>query len=162
MTRAAAGRLAEAAQAYGRVVTLLPDDGAARHEEASVLTAAGRCGEAVVKLEEAFARFPESGVVAHSLARLLAACPDAAARDGQRALELATAVLRGRQTLPHAETVAMALAELGRFAEAERLQGEILALARQQGEPAETLERLEEGRRRYQMEEPFRLAADPG
>jgi hypothetical protein len=54
----------------------------------------------------------------HLLARLLAAAPDAAVRDGRRALDLALALHRVAPAVAAAETVAMAYAEVGDFTQA--------------------------------------------
>jgi len=64
---------------------------------------------------------PERGRNRHTattLARLLASSPDRSLRDGRRAYELALAVYTTSPTPVHRETVAMALAELGRCDEA--------------------------------------------
>jgi hypothetical protein len=63
-------------------------------------------------------RHPHRLTSATTLARLLAVTPDAALRNGQRALDLAMTVYERAAEPAHAETVAMALAELGRCAEA--------------------------------------------
>ncbi len=157
---ARAGRPAAAAAAYARAVTLVPDNAAAHHGEAMSLAAAGRFSEAMQRLEQGFAKFPQSGTFAHSLARLLAICPDPSLRDGTRALKLATAVVRASQTVEHAETLAMALAEVGRFDEAARIQGEILGVAEEEGVPAAALARMGEALARYQRRERWRLTAE--
>ena len=47
-------------------------------------------------LDAGHKRIPDSGAIAFALARLLAACPDAEVRDGERALELARTVYSSR------------------------------------------------------------------
>ena len=77
-----------------------------------------RYREAIALLDDADRRDPNRQATTTTLARLLAAAPDVSVRDGARALTLARRVY-DRQPLPvHAETVALALAELGRCAEA--------------------------------------------
>jgi hypothetical protein len=49
---------------------------------------------------------------------VLAAAPDASVRDGARALDLARSLVERETTIDHVETLAMALAELGRFDDA--------------------------------------------
>ncbi len=120
--------------------------------------AAGRYSEARRQLEEGLVRFPQSGTFVHSLARLLAACPDATVRDGERAVELAEAVFAARKTIPHAETLAMAWAEVGRFEEATRLQTEVIALARHNTEPQPVIERLERSLELYRQNRPYRTS----
>jgi tetratricopeptide (TPR) repeat protein len=83
-----------------------------------LLAGAARFGEAVALLGGSVDRHPDRLTSATTLARLLAVAPDAALRNGQRALDLATTVYQRAAAPAHAETVAMALAELGRCSEA--------------------------------------------
>ena len=78
----------------------------------------GRYQEAKSRLEAAMKTFPDQPGFAHALARLLAAAPDDRVRDGARAISLMNELLKSQQTLPMAETMAMALAESGRFDDA--------------------------------------------
>ena len=55
---------------------------------------------------------------ATTLARLLSSSPDLSLRDGKRALDIAMAVNDAEPAPAHAETIALALAELGRCDEA--------------------------------------------
>ena len=72
--------------------------------------------------------FPDQPGFAHALARLLAAAPDDRVRDGARADAIMSDLLKTQQTPALAETMAMALAELGRFDEAVRWQREAIDL----------------------------------
>jgi tetratricopeptide (TPR) repeat protein len=82
------------------------------------LAARERYRDALMVLEDGHRTFPDRPSIATTLARLLAASPDVSLRDGQRALDLAMFVYM-RTPLPvYAETVAIALAELGRCDEA--------------------------------------------
>lgn len=92
----------------------------------------------------------------HLLARLLATCPDATVRDGASALALAQQVFQQAQSLTHGETVAMALAESARFAEAVQWQQQLLAQARQSAAPTPLLRRLEIELASYRRGEPIR------
>jgi hypothetical protein len=74
---------------------------------------------------------PRSYRVTFALGRLLAAAPDLTLRDGAKALPLAQATYQTRASPASAETVAMALAELGRCAEAVEKQREAIALAQE-------------------------------
>jgi tetratricopeptide (TPR) repeat protein len=69
-------------------------------------------------LESAHRQFPDRLRTTTTLARLLAASPDRSLRDGQRALALATRVYEKERSPAHSESMALALAELGRCAEA--------------------------------------------
>lgn len=92
----------------------------------------------------------------HLLARLLATCPDARVRDGNTALELARKVFQQAPQLGHGETVAMALAETGRFAEAQQLQQQLVEQGRSMGIPAAQQQRLEIVLATYRRGEPIR------
>ena len=76
---------------------------------------------------------PEEKGLVLLLARLLAAAPDAAARDGARALALATEAVAGDASLTAAETLAMALAEQGRTGEAVAWQRAAVAAIQRSG-----------------------------
>lgn len=116
------GKLPEALAQYRKAVELAPGDEAARLGEAETLVRLGRYGEARLRLDEALGLMPGSGLLAHAQARLLAACPDKSVRDGERALKLALAVWQAQPAAFHAETIALALAELGRCDEAATWQ----------------------------------------
>jgi tetratricopeptide (TPR) repeat protein len=70
--------------------------------------------QAAARLEVAAAKVPDSGPIAFGLARLLAAAPDLAVRDGERALDLARRVFEAQKSVDHAILVAQALREQGR------------------------------------------------
>ncbi|HEY7215691.1 MAG TPA: hypothetical protein VIC28_13755, partial [Thermoanaerobaculia bacterium] len=78
-------------------------------------------------------QMPASGLLSHALARLLAACPDLSVRDGARARDLAIAVWNASPATAHAETVALALAELGHCADAAVWQRTAIEQARREG-----------------------------
>ncbi len=149
---AAVGRHREAAAAYRAAVERLPTNPQLRVAEATALVRTGDWARARARLEEGLGRLPQSANLAHVLARLLVTAPDPELRDGQRALELANGVFRARDSLEHGETVAMALAESGRFEEAAAFQQRLLDRVRQAGE-AELARRLESNLSRYRRRE---------
>ena len=130
------GRFGEAAAAYRKVLELDPEQGAARLGEATALNLSGRSVEARKRLEEGLAASPNNGDLAHALARLLATGRQAGARDGAKALELARAVYEASGSLEAAETVALALAESERFAEAIDWQKRVVESLAAAGAPA--------------------------
>ncbi|HEX6864813.1 MAG TPA: tetratricopeptide repeat protein [Thermoanaerobaculia bacterium] len=127
------GREEEALAEYAKAVELTPGDETARLGQAETLVRLGKYKEARQSLEESLALLPASGRLSHGLARLLAACPDPSVRDGARALDLAKTVWSALPASGHAETVALALAELGRCEEAAEWQREAIAAARKEG-----------------------------
>jgi tetratricopeptide (TPR) repeat protein len=128
------GRLEEAAAELDRVIELAPDDLEARFGRATALMLDGRDAAARQALESDLAAFRDALPLAHALARLLAASADPEVRDGPRALELALAVHRQQGTLDHAETVAMAYAETGDFAQAVEWEGKVVEQAESAGQ----------------------------
>jgi tetratricopeptide (TPR) repeat protein len=145
-------RYAEAALEFERVVAARTDASHLRLAEASALVLAGRDAEARRRLEQGLEALPRDGNLAHALARLLAASGDAAVRDGPRALEIARAIVAVSDAVEHAETLAMALGEVGRFEEAAQVQRGVIERVRASGTRAEVA-RLARGLGRYEKAE---------
>ena len=132
-------RLGDALRRTGRFEAALPhyreiQGEQARFGEAMALVRLGRHRDALQVLEAARERYPAEPSFPHALARLLAAAPDPGVRDGARALTLVERLAEEYRTVAVAETMAMALAELGRFGEAvewQRLAMEVAADAAQ-------------------------------
>lgn len=113
-----AGRTDEAIRALQQVTAVDDSDEDSLVGLSLLLAGAARYGEAVAVLDGAVRRQPDRVASATTLARLLASAPDATLRNGRRALELATGVYERAPAPAHAETVAIALAELERCADA--------------------------------------------
>jgi hypothetical protein len=96
-----------------------------------------RFADAVDLLDEANRRFPQRTATATTLARLLASSPDLSLRDGRRAFDLATTVYQAEPIPVHSETMALALAELGRCDEALMWMRRAVAAAEQGNDAAE-------------------------
>ncbi|HEX6204121.1 MAG TPA: tetratricopeptide repeat protein [Thermoanaerobaculia bacterium] len=133
---AQAGRHDEALAELGRVIEQAPEHGPARRAEIALLVLTGRYGPARVRLNEALSRFTRDRGLALTQARLLSAAPEPRVRDGELALEVARRIRRDRDDVLAKDTMAMALAETGRFAEAAALQREAIAEAERTGEDA--------------------------
>jgi len=101
--------------------------------EAQMLIERGRFADSRKLLEHAFDLLPSSVPILGALARLLAASPDPAVRDGDRALELAERAYAAGKTLDHGETMALALAQLGRCDEAATWQSNLIQVAQKVG-----------------------------
>lgn len=149
--RAARGDHAAAADAFARAAELAPADTGVRRAWAASLLASGRHGDAVSVLEEGIIANPgrESIDLGLLLAQVLSTAPEADARDGARALEIASRLLRDEPSVAHAEAVAMARAALGEFEEAAQWQAGILQQAQTAGAPAPLVARLEANLERY-------------
>ncbi len=131
-----AGRFAEAAEQFSRVIEARPEALEPHFGRAMALLLGERYPAARQALEGSLERHAGSVPLRHLYSRLLATAPDDEVRDGDRALALATEVFRASQTLEHAETVAMALAESGRFDEAREWQRRVVEEARRGAGPA--------------------------
>ena len=86
------GQLETALDHLEHVALERPMDGWAQHYHGDTLARLGRYQESLQVLKEAYQLQPENGLLAHGLARLLAACPDPAIRNGAAAVDLATRV----------------------------------------------------------------------
>ena len=150
------GRAEDSLAHYERVITIDPRVAEARLGHALALVRLERYPEARDRLTEATRVLPDQPELVHALARLLAAAPDHAVRDGQRALSLMEGLLEQQRTVETAETMAMTLAELGRYDEAATLQRDVLATAREQGWTGELLEPMTENLRLYESGRPCR------
>jgi tetratricopeptide (TPR) repeat protein len=118
----------EAAVMYAKAVELEPRNSFARFMQGMSLVRLRRYRAARSLFEEGLLAHQEDVDTKHALARLLAACPEAALRDGRRALELAVQVFRSsaEPDFEYGQTLAMALAEAGEFDQAVSLQRSLL------------------------------------
>lgn len=146
------GQLQAALALYDRALGLHPEEEEPRLRQAGVLVDLGRYRQAFLVLEAGHEMLPEAGRLAAAFARLLAACPDASLRDGDRALGLSQAVFQARPSFPHAENVALAYAELGDCAQAAEWQRRALTAA--EGSPRAAA--LREALARYEAGPPCR------
>ena len=142
---------------YELVLRSNPDAVEARFGYVMALVQLGRYREAHDRLVTAMDAFPNETSFPHALARLLAAAPDPAVRNGRQAMTLVERVMDAEPepTIDLAETMAMTLAELGRFAEAAEVQRALIGaaeLAQMEG----VARRLMVNLRRYERGEPCR------
>lgn len=129
------GHYSEAISEYRTVIEMDPRNGFCRLMEAMALIRLKKYSTAKAQLQAGLAALPGDVDIESALARLLAACPDPEVRDGSRALELAERAYRARQNadLEQGETVAMALAAIGRYPKAAQLQSYLIAEAERSG-----------------------------
>ena len=152
------GRDDEAVTYLSKAVSLAPGDEASLILLAGLLVGRNRYRETLDLLEEAHRRFPQRVRTANALARLLAGSPDADLRDGQRSLRLAMQAYTATKLLDHGETVAMALAQLGRCREAADWQRRILGVA-ERAKEVRLVARLRQELTRYERRNPCAPAA---
>lgn len=150
------GRVEESLAHYGEVLRANPAVSQASFGYAMGLVRLKRYHEARDRLQQAMHSFPDQAGFAHALARLLAAAPDDRVRDGARAQTIMTGLVKMQRTPATIETMAMALAERGRFDEAVMWQREAIALAAQ-GVPADVVARLRANLQLYEHRQPCRV-----
>ncbi len=142
---------------YELVLRTNPDAVEARFGYVMALVQLGRYREAHDRLVTAMDAFPNEISFPHALARLLAAAPDPAIRNGRRAMTLVERVMDAEPepTMDLGETMAMTLAELGRYGEAAEVQRALIGAAELARMPG-SVRRLTVNLRRYQRGEPCR------
>lgn len=133
---ARAERYSEAATYFDRLVALEPGNAQAHLGGAMALILGGEYPQALSRLEQSMEALPDNAAVISLLARLLATCSLATVRDGPRAVELAFQAYRLAESPDNAETIAMALAEAGRFEDAVSWQRRVVEGATQSGNAA--------------------------
>ena len=127
------GRAQEALSQYDEVIRIDPRMDDAPLEMAITLVRLRRYADARDRLIAEMRSNPQQPAFARALARLLAAAPDDAVRDGRRAMALTEELLKRDQSTDVGETMAMALAADGQYGEAARIQRELIAAARAEG-----------------------------
>lgn len=111
--------------------------------------AGGACAEAIEPLENALRLRPGSLTLTQAVLRAYAICPQAEMASANMALLQSQRLFDRTRRWDAAETLAMALAANGRFAEAATLQDEVIRQAQQTGQPAYIMNNLRHNRQRY-------------
>jgi tetratricopeptide (TPR) repeat protein len=150
------GRFEASLPHYAAAVRLNPRAAEARFSYAMGLIRLHRYAEARAWLEESVRAQPDRPELVHTLARLLASAPEAAVRDGQRALSMAKQLLQSHRNSDLGETMAMALAEVGAYGDAVSVQRDLLETARQAGDAA-AIRRMTANLRLYEIGRPSRV-----
>jgi tetratricopeptide (TPR) repeat protein len=153
------GRAAESLPRYAEAAALDPRAADAPLGYALALADLHRYREARDRLLDGTKQYPARPAFVHALVRLLAAAPDAAVRDGQRALALMREVLaREPRSVEVDELMAMTQAELGQFGEAVTWQRAALATAGGASR-SDLVGRLTDALTRYEHRQPCRTPA---
>ena len=153
------GEYQQAVEQYLEVVKRQPRHHAARLGGATALALSGRAREARDLLEAGMSVRDPDPRVALVLAQLLATAPDPDLRDPRRAVDLAGELFRVQPTLEHGETLAVALAGLGRFSEARELQQSLIDQVGSRV-PPEVMARLEDSLEQYRRGEAAAAATE--
>lgn len=139
---------------YTEAIRLDPAADAAFHNRAHAYADTKEYAKAIADYEEAIRLAPEEPDSHTGLAWLLATCPDAALRDGKRAVELATRAcdLSRWKDANDIENLAAAHAECGQFDEAVKWQTKALDVLTGLDHLADSRKRLD----LYKQGKPFR------
>jgi len=128
------GDVDEAIVHYQKALQIKPDSMETHNNLGNAFLQKGRMDEAIVHYQKALQIEPDNAKVQNNLARVLATCPQASLRNGNKAVELAQRANQltggGNPTILH--TLAAAYAEAGRFPEAVETARRALQLAETQ------------------------------
>jgi protein O-GlcNAc transferase len=149
------GRLEEAIEHYDHVLAIDPRMAEAALGRALTLVRLRRYEEARDRLQEAVSTNTADSWIAHALARVLAAAPDSRVRDGRQAEAVMLKLSADEQRVDQGETMAMVLAERGRYEEAAAWQRRAIEMAREAGQ-TELAARRAESLRLYENRKPSR------
>jgi tetratricopeptide (TPR) repeat protein len=127
------GRAEESLHEYEEALRINPRAVQGRLGYAMSLVALRRYVRARDWLDESVRLQPDEPLLSHALARLLVTAPDAAVRDGHRAMAIVQDLMKAGRRTDLGETMAMAAAELGNFEEAAAIQRGVLAAAERAG-----------------------------
>lgn len=147
----------EALAEFLRVVEADPDIEEAALQAATLLSRAKQYANALNLLEKSHARNPQKTDTGATLAYLLATSPQKDLRAGARALPLAQEVYQTTGLPQHGAIIALALAELGRCAEAAEWQRKMIGLAEQK-QQADLAAKLRSDLKNYETKGPCRAA----
>jgi tetratricopeptide (TPR) repeat protein len=125
------GRHDEAIEQYVIALRIKPDDSHALYNLGWELVRKRNYEKALEAWQKGLARAPNEARFPNRIGRLLASVPDEGIRDGEAALKLArrAVAMTGRKNGQMLDTLAMALAEVGRFEEAAATAQEALVMA---------------------------------
>ncbi len=138
---------------YGRAIRLDPDEAVAFYNRGNAYADKGQYDRAIADFDRAIRLDPDDARAYNSQAWLLATVGEARLRDGREAVRLAETAVRLRDDGNTRDTLAAALAEAGRFAEAQREQNKAIAMARAAGKSTDGYEKR---LRLYQQGRPYR------
>jgi tetratricopeptide (TPR) repeat protein len=152
------GRVDEAIVHYQKALQINPDYAEAHNNLGNAFRQMGRMDEAIVHYQKALQIKPDNAEVQNNLARVLATCPQASLRNGNKAVELAQRAnqLTGDGNPVVLGTLAAAYAEAGRFPEAVKTAQRALQLAETQSNTA-LADAIRSQLKLYQAGIPFHL-----
>ena len=155
------GQLEASLVQYDYIIKNDPRVPEARFGYGAALVRLRRYAEARDRFAAAMNEYPGEPAFAIAIARLLAAAPDAAVRDGRRALPIAQGLVdKGLRSVESLETMAMAQAEAGQFSAAVTWQRDAIEAARKAGGPG-IADRITDNLRLYEARKACRTPWRP-
>lgn len=148
-------RWPEARKHFAKAVEIDPYNAKAWRAETNLWILDKEFETARQRLEDALAVLPDDATLLNTAARLLSTCELTQVRDGERALEMARKAYNLENSLDHAETIGMALAEMGQFEQAIQWQRRLVAQVSNSGDQR-LLRRLATNLRLYENRRPIR------
>ncbi|HWB60863.1 MAG TPA: tetratricopeptide repeat protein [Chthoniobacteraceae bacterium] len=151
----ATGDAVGAMKDYDEALLIEPGNALAYVNRGLLRESAGDYRKAILDFESALQADPANGLARNNLAWVLATCPQAAFRDGKKAVEFATKACESAQwkNLDYVDTLAAAYAEVGDFAQAVKWESQYLAApALSKAVVADAAARL----KLYQSHQPYR------
>ena len=148
------GKFAEAMAHYAEALRINPGYAGAYNNLGLVCSRQGKFAEATAHYTQALRFNPEDDKAHNNLAMILAACPEAAYRDGPKAVESATraCTLTDWEKPEYLDTLAAAAAEVGDFDAAVAWQARAIALLSDEQQRDDYRSRLA----LYQAKKPYR------
>jgi tetratricopeptide (TPR) repeat protein len=150
------GRVDEAISHYQKALQIMPDNASVHVNLANALLQKGRVDQAIAHFQNALQTDPADMEVQNNLAWLLATCPQASLRNGDKAVELARQAndLAGGKNPVILGTLAAAFAEAGQFGDAVQSARKAIELARA-ARRQDLAEKLDGELRLYEAGRPF-------
>jgi tetratricopeptide (TPR) repeat protein len=151
------GKLDEAVGQYKRALEINPNHDQACFNLGNIFMEEEKWGDAITEFDQTLKLNPAKAEAENNLAWILATCPDAALRNGNKAVELASRAnqMTDGQNPIVLHTLAAALAEAGRFPDAAQTADRALELA---GSNSGLKGQLEQELELYRVNKPFHLS----
>jgi tetratricopeptide (TPR) repeat protein len=151
------GRPKDALAHYAHVLALDQRSSAAMLGQSLALAAVGDYRQARDRLSEASLTHVDHADISQALARILAAAPDAAVRDGRRAVAIMQAVVQQQAGPEQSEAMAMAYAEAGDYGQAIEWQRKAIGAADAAGRDPHVRDQMQQNLILFERKEPCRI-----
>jgi tetratricopeptide (TPR) repeat protein len=154
------GKTKDAIAQYEKALAQSPKQADVHFRLGMAMESEGKLADAVAHYQKAVELEPRDILATNNLAWLLATCPEAALRQGKKAVELAERMvtMAGDEQPGLLDTLAAAYAEVGRYADAVETARQAVRLAKEK-EDEKLVEALKKRLALYKAEKPFHETA---